>query len=121
MSTEESYATAYFATANGITAFAVAQMILVMVSVGSVSKFQIALQSSPVLAMAATGVMTVADLSGVIACHHVEKHLLKQVADQLARRLRWTFWVRIIVISVFSAFGTIVLVCIINKDTVPAC
>ncbi len=120
MSTEESYATAYFGTANGITAFAVAQMILVMVSVGSVSKFQIALQSSPVLAMAATGVMTVAYLSGVIACHHVEKHLLKQVADQLARRLRWTFWILTVVIFLFSASGIAVLVCVID-DRVLCC
>ena len=60
MSTEESYATAYFATANGITAFAVAQMILVMVSVGSVSDFQENVQNNPVPVMVWTVVMTAA-------------------------------------------------------------
>ncbi len=111
---EESYATAYFGTANGITAFAVAQMTLVMVSVGSVSDFHENIHNNPVPVMVWTVVMTAAYLSGVIACHHVGKHLLKQVSDQLARRLRWTFWILTVVIFLFSASGIAVLVCAVD-------
>jgi hypothetical protein len=104
---ENGYAQKYFDLANGITGFAVIQMIAILVALGTSTDFAAKVSSACAQSIVtfATVIATIIYVAAVIACGVAELALLNSVANHLIRTVKATIVARVVAILLITGFG----------------